>query len=703
MKKRRITAALLCSAALCFGQEEDETVQDEAVRLPGAQVSAEKETTEHISRELMNERGDTDLWQAMRHLPGVTLTGGGTRNESAFKLRGQDATGVPAYIDGIPWIDPSRGQIDYGPFLTGDLESIDIMKGYTSMLLGPNNLSGAIMMRLAKPKKPLELFAKSAFEFDGGGYAANTETLSAGTKMGLFYAKANFQWRGRDHWRLPDSFVPSYDTDGGKEPGAGGNPQSDGNRLWSERKDLKASALAGLTPFEALDIWATYVYVDSDKGFSAPNTVTNKYQVWQWPFLTWHKMSLNAKLDGERINAHFTGYFDKFDNRLNNYPRFQVSGDNAWAAYQRGEHTISDYDDWTAGANLDGSIKIGEIQKVSAAFQWRETTHKVYDFAYQVDPEHKDEYKTNDIDENMFFGGAEYSVNPIKPLTAVAGVGVDILSPKKLWQKKNGVVQDELTNTLVFPQWSAALFYDLAENHELHLSYAKKNRFPTMHERFSTMGSGENKPNPDLKPVEAHNTELGYKGVFLEKISVSMAAYYNFVYNNIAAVTLDASEYPPYKTQQQNVDKTAFYGFEFSSEMYLNEYLALHGRFGAQKYYIDYSEKKLVTLYDNPELTFGASLAVTPFAAIDTGMISNIKFVPSLEYTGSRMAGTYKKGEAQSTYPSYMLAHISASCDITKYTTLSLGVRNLFDELYEMSSGSPQPGRSFSISVEARY
>lgn len=143
--------------------------QEDEVRLPAAEVRAQKETAEHITREQMNERGDGDLWDAMRWVPGVTQSGGGTRNESAFKLRGFGATEVPVYVDGVPWIDPSRGQVDYARFMTGDLESIDINKGWTSMLLGANNLGGAVIMRLAKPKKPFEAALKSSFDFDGGG------------------------------------------------------------------------------------------------------------------------------------------------------------------------------------------------------------------------------------------------------------------------------------------------------------------------------------------------------------------------------------------------------------------------------------------------------------------------------------------------------------------------------------------------------
>ena len=703
MKKRRMTAALLVTAALCFAQEDEE-----GVRLPGAEISAEKETAEHITREQINERGDSDLWQAMRHIPGVVLSGGGSRNESAFTLRGLGATDVPVYVDGIPWIDPSRGQVDYARFLSGDLESIDIMKGYTSMLLGPNNLGGAVVMRLAKPKNPLEIFAKSTIEFDAGGYAANTETVSAGTKFDLFYAKATFQWRGRDHWRLPDAFIPSFDTDGGLEPGDGGNPQRDGNRFCSEQRDMKVSALVGFTPLDPLDIWVSYVFSDSDKGFSAPGTNGTSYSIWEWPFITRHTASLNAKWTGDRINGSLLGYFDKFDNRLNPYATFggpDGSGKNAWNnGYLVGKHQISDYDDWTAGANLDGNFKIGEMHKVSAAAQWRKTTHKVYDFANGETPDHTDAKKTTDIDEDMFFIGAEYAINPITPFTAIVGFGVDIFKPQTMWKTgSRGAVIDTLTDTLAGPQWSAALFYDLSENHELHLSYAKKNRFPTIFERTSSQGDGQNAPNLGLKPVEAHNFELGYKGYFLSRINVNMAAYYNYVYNYITTVTLPVPTPENYTRRQENVDETAFYGFEFSSEMYVSDYLALRGRFGAQRYDIGHSESKYIVLGSKPELTFGASLVITPLANVETSVFDNIKIIPSLEYVGSRLASSYTETQEQKILPSHTLVHIKLSCDITKYAALAFDVRNLFDELYEISTGFPQPGRSFSISVEGRY
>ncbi|MDR0527557.1 MAG: TonB-dependent receptor [Spirochaetaceae bacterium] len=694
------------SAAPLFAQEGE--------RLPEAEVKAEKETAEHITREQMDERGDSDLWEAMRWIPGVTQSGGGQRDESAFTLRGSDATGVPVYVDGVPWIDPSRGQIDYTRFLTGDLESIDINKGYTSMLLGANNLGGAVIMRLAKPKKPFEAALKTSWDFDGGGYAGNLQSFSAGTRLNLFYAKATFQWRDVDHWRLPESFIAHSDDEPGETPGNNGNPQDSGNRLWSGSRDLKISAIFGVTPFEPLDIWVTYSYSDADKGFNPPAVAGRiniggvdqaNYRVWEWPYLRRHTATVNSALKTDTLQANLMGYFDKFDNRLNTYPVFGGNpgcGNNAWNAYLNNVYRVSDYDDWTAGLNLDGAYSFLEIHKISAAFQWRRTDHQVFSGKINNEnPEHKDKYRDEHENEDIFFAGLEYAIDPFKPLNAVIGFGLDIFSPNELWKKNsNGSITDTVTDNLFIPQWSAALFYDLSEKHELHISYAKKNRFPTIFERTSATNTGTNKPNLGLKPVESHNLEFGYKGFFLERININTSVYYNFVYNLITQIQIND---PPYNTMRDNVNKTAFYGFEGAMELYLNDYFSVGGAFGTQFYELAHSEEKYVVLGNMPELSCNAYMVIMPFAGIDTKFFENIKIIPRFEYVGSRYNSSYVKDAEKVLLPSYVLTHIKLSCDITKYAALSFAINNIFDELYELQQYFPQAGRSFNLTLEAKY
>jgi iron complex outermembrane receptor protein len=505
-----------------------------------------------------------------------------------------------------------------------------------------------------------------------------------------------------NHWRLPDSFVPSFDTDGNKLPGAGGNPQMSGNRLWSDQRDLKASAIFGVTPIDPLDVWISYAYSDANKGFSPPGVSGTDYSIWEWPYVTRHTVTLNGAFKQDAIFANTLIYFDKYDNRLNTYPQFggSASGDTAWNAKEAGISTASDYDDYVIGFNLDGGYQINSWNKLQGAFQFRQVNHTVYDAVNRssVVPEHTDEFKSQEYLENTWFGGVEYSVNPIKAFTAIVGFGIDAFTPVQWWKKS--APDNTLTSDIILPQWSVGLFYDLQENHELHLTYAKKNRFANIFERSSTQGTGTNKPNPDLKPIQTNNFELGYKGYFLEKINITGAVYYNYVYDQITRVALPSTDLP-YTTMYDNLDKTSYYGFEFGMEMYLNQFFSVGGALGMNKYDISHSESGYKYLGNSPELTANGYVIIKPFENFNCKPVSNIKVVPRFEYVGSRYTSSVATNPT--ILGSYTLVHLKASADITEYVSFSFAVNNLFDELYEITQYAPRPGRSFNLTLEGKY
>ena len=674
--------------------------EDEALTLPAAEVSAQKESAEHITQEQMRERGDNDLFEAIRWIPGVSQNNGHSgRDEDTFNIRGLTGADVPVYVDGVPWGNFYDGRVDYGRFLTGDVESIDIMKGYSSVLFGPNNLGGAIIMRLAKPKKKIDISTHTSIDLDGGGYAGTVDAISAGTRMGLFYAKAGVQYRSVEHWRLPDSFTPS-----GGMPGSGGNPQGSGNRLWSDSYDMVADAMLGVTPFPELDIWATYNYSTANKGFAPPEVTGNNYVIWDWPFMTRHTATLHGEWNGERLNAKLLAYFNKYNESLHTYPSFSMGGsgggDTRWQAYLDGRHSISDYDDYTTGVKLEGGLAINDWNTIQAAFQFMQTGRKNYESS-TTSIEYNDDSLSYDYADTIYFGGVEYSFNPYRPLTAVLGIGLDISDSLRLFRKNR---EHEELSAILAPQWSAGLFYDLNENHELHLSYAKKNRFPTLQDKASmqeyTSSGRRNKANFDLRPVQMHHFEFGYKGYFYEMINIKSTVYYSYQLDKIARVAINDGVYA---TQYQNVEKSMFWGFEFSAEMYLNNYFTVGGVVGATKYKILHSESDYTYMGRTPELTANGYMVVYPFAGIDTKVVKNIKIIPRFEYAASRYADSYTESADRVLLPSYMLAHLKLAMDITQFITFSCAVNNVFDELYEIWAGFPEAGRSFTLSIEAKY
>jgi iron complex outermembrane receptor protein len=694
-------AAALFAAVSAYGQEPPDNSVD-AVQLPPVELSENKETTEFITREQMDRRGDSDLIDAIRWVPGlIPLDAGGARNESGFTMRGLGQAAVPVYLDGVPWGDPYGAQIDYSRFLTTDIESISINKGYSSMMLGSNNMGGVIVMRTAKPKKPFEASLKSSWDIDGAlSYSGNLQTFSAGTKLDLFYAKASFTWRDVDHWRLPESFEPSDDL----EPGEGGNPQKKGKRIWSKSNDLKVSALLGFTPVESIDVWASYSYSDSDKGVSPPNVNGTNYSVWEWPYVRRHTINLNADWTTDKFFIHAMGFFDKYNNRLHPYPYFggKARGDAAYDAWVDGIADTSDYDDYTFGAALQGTYNINSWNKIAGNFDLKQFSHKSFDKAYGTDTF----TQTADVSENLIFAGAEYTLKPVKPLTLAAGLGVNIYVPINMgqWDSTTGdkVTTVNSPETQSAPAMQLGAFYDIGTRHELHLTWALKNRYPTLKEKFSSLGTGTNKANPDLTAEYANHFEFGYKGYFIERINITSAVFYTRAFDRITSVSL-TDDPNGYTSQFQNIDETAFAGFEFGTEMYISRFVSLGGALGYTKSEIISSESDYTQISGVPEFTANGYIVIKPLETVLTGGgIHNVSIIPSFEFVGSRALGN-EITVTRTALPDYTLANIKFSADFSDYASLSFSILNLFDELYESSQYFPQPGRSFNFTMTGRY
>lgn len=190
------------------------------------------------------------------------------------------------------------------------------------------------------------------------------------------------------------------------------------------------------------------------------------------------------------------------------------------------------------------------------------------------------------------------------------------------------------------PQWAAGLFYDLNEQHELHLTYAKKHRFATFGERnafvtdsLSGSSTTKNKPNAELRPTEMHHFEFGYKGYFMDSIRVTSAIYTNYELDKIAQVMFDQPDSEGYTAQYQNIDEVLYYGVEFGAEMFLNKFFSFGGSMGVTRDDVLHSERDYVYLGYIPMITANGYMTILPFAETDTGVFKNIKISPRFEYT----------------------------------------------------------------------
>ncbi|EFP4129868.1 Plug domain-containing protein, partial [Shigella flexneri] len=107
-------------------------------------------TTTVLDQPTMKALDKQNVAQALSVVPGVVLQKSGSRNEEQVKVRGFDSRQVPVYFDGVPIYVPYDGNLDLARILTNNLGAVEVSKGYSSLLHGPNQMGGAINITTLK-------------------------------------------------------------------------------------------------------------------------------------------------------------------------------------------------------------------------------------------------------------------------------------------------------------------------------------------------------------------------------------------------------------------------------------------------------------------------------------------------------------------------------------------------------------------------
>lgn len=107
-----------------------------------------------VSREAILDANKSELSDQLDLTPGVNVRDGG-RGEPRIDLRGFDQRAILFTLDGVPMYEPYNGVINIDLFPLEMLERIDISRGASSALDGPNGLAGSIALRSLRASAPL--------------------------------------------------------------------------------------------------------------------------------------------------------------------------------------------------------------------------------------------------------------------------------------------------------------------------------------------------------------------------------------------------------------------------------------------------------------------------------------------------------------------------------------------------------------------
>lgn len=609
----------------------------------------------------------TDVFRALTTLPGISSSATGSLGEpmAMIYVRGFNLRQVPLLIDGIPVYVPNDGSSDLSRILSFDLSEINVSKGYTSLLYGPNAMGGAINIVSRKPVKELEL--NGATGWQTGGYRTN---INIGSILGKFYVQVGAAKLYSDYFPLSKSFIPNKFEDGG-------------NRDNSQRIDEKFNFKIGFTPKGRSEYALSYIYQHGSKGnpiyagTDTKNSQFNTPRYWKRIYDDKHSVYFiaNTQLD-ETLNIKTRLYYDYYGSLLNAYDDATYTTQNKQSSFQ------SYYLDYSIGGLTEYGKKLWEGRDlIKATLQYRQDVHKEYNVGQPQ----------RTVSDETMTAGFENEFKIVPKLLLLSGFSFNYRNSLQAMNYNSG--DNSITN---FPKNSnnaynvqGGLEYRMNGKNIFNLSVARKTRFATMKDRYSYR-LGTALPNPNLTSEYTVNYELGYKGNPAGRLAFEASLFYSNINNTI--LTVNNVQYDSATkvnlSQMQNVGRSEYVGAEIGFEYPLLEKVKI----GLNYTYIEQHN------LSDPTLHFTNVPNHKLFGYAQYQLTDKFYIQANAEYNSKRYSTSYG-----TVIGDFVVVNTKATVKVWKYFSVEGGVNNAFDRNYATTEGFPEPGRNYFMNLVYRY
>jgi TonB-dependent siderophore receptor len=555
-------------------------------------------------------------------------------------------------VDGIPQNKGKDKLIDWDLISMDNIESIEVVRGPASALYGDNAMSGVINIITKKPKdKPESKFLASYGSFNTQEYEAST--LGAYKQLGYFAGAS---------YKTSDGFRRHCDYDrthvGGKIDYAINDAQALKLSLDYYEKER------GAVP------WAlTETQIAQDRRQARPGTENDKSDETKSDVSIMHAWDVS-----DRINTEATFYY-KYDDADSFYTsgstestkREQLEDENAYGLLLKGglkQKILGLRHEFTGGIDLERDNF--DYEEYNAPYQQRGALRSDYGVKRdKIGPFLQDEIKL--IDALRFIAGVRYD-----------RVNFDFDDQETTINSKTEKMSK------VTPR--CGLVYMYQKDSSLYANYAQAFRTPTIGQMF-TYGSSA---NPDLKPEEAANYEIGLHHHFNESLRANLSFYW---------MELDNEIWYDYVTNKyQNYGKTSHKGVETSLDFKVAKWLS-----GFANY--TYSRAKNETGSYS-----GKYLTSIPIHKASSGLHFATDFGLSLNLGITYIGTSYIDSTNNNRLSSYTTVDTKMNYEY-KAMNIFLAIDNLFDKEYNSYgyvSGStkyfnPAAGRTFTGGIEMRF
>jgi len=677
MSTKYVAAALVCAGALAAGQAwSEETAPQEGyenfslgeVYIKSEKPSVVKQTTvtNEITAEDIKATNSHTVAEALAYTPGIRVSTG-RKSEPNIQIRGLDQSRVLIMIDGVPYYAANSGKLDLNQIPVDNIAKIEVTKGAASVLYGANALGGVVNIITKK--------AAGKPTFDLLGEVGENDYFRTSASHGLNTGKVNY-WLNYSHaqshgWNLSDNFTPTQFEDGGKRT----NSDFATDSVWAK---------FGVEPTAHSDYSLNFYYISREKG-AVPSTINNNVTSANASRAFFSQFGRIPRYEDWGLDL--SGQQQLIDIITIKAKAFYHNHADTYDSFTTKDYTVkgstSSYHDYTVGGSLITEIKPVKWNATRISFNYRGDSHKQQDdvglpeghfFSYTGSVGLENEITFNDH-FSVVVGGS-YDWFKIDEAFGTSSSNKTILEAKT-----KPDTRDSLNGMI-------GATYSFADSTKLFASIARKTRFPTLDDLYSS-----SRGNAYLKPEKAMNSTVGVSRSFSPYFWGELAFFYNEISNFISR------DIVPNRNQNQNLGRIELYGIEVNTQVYPAKDLTLKLGYTFNNA-SDQSDNRVTDRVVNiPEhkLDLGVSYTVpVTRTVLDLNGILMSEVFSQLPTPRTPTQETQRVG-------GYFTFNAKVSQKFLKNYEAYFAVNNIADRNYQSEYGFPAQGRSFMGGVSAKF
>lgn len=576
---------------------------------------------------------------ALRFVPGVYLSVGGTTAPSVASIRGLTARQNVVFIDGRPVYDPFFGDLRLENLPVDNIAKIKVVKGPVDPIYGPNTIGTVINIVTKRGTAVPSTRGTISYE------AHNTQDywLEHGGRKDQFNYYLAGSYRRSNGFSLANDFSPTaVQPDEFREQSSLEKGNVSGNFGYDFSAGDKVALLVGY--YDAQQDNPVNINLSGTARQGLPFT---RFTDWK----RWYTDLYGQTQIGNRLELRGNAYFDRFQNDLASFTD---------ATFSTVDNVSKDTND-VFGINAQGTFSLTDFVKIKGGMFLKQDQHT-----------RKSSSENEEVDSltTGYFLDTEWF--PLPNLLLSAGLNYDILYANSD-RTISGVSP---RGSVIFQPWSST---------RLHAAIGQKSRMPRLINLYAGVGN--------LSIQEEHNllVEVGANQSFWEnRLELGITWFRNALDDVIGFVRLPG---PGRQTQDQNLTDATTMGIESSLSVKLTDFF---------KVLLDYTYQNVSVDTDNqPHFDrflhqFNASLQYQ--SNFGLGGFLQVSYIE-----GEPDAFPFNSTIGTNSLINFVLLNGKITYELSPGIRPFLAIENLTDSNYARNLGFPEPGRRFFVGINAQF